>query len=715
MKLGKTKRDHVSSTTLDQAFSRRSFVIGAGMGGIGVLLAARMAFIAIAENEKYELESESNRVNLSLIPPRRGWILDRNGAPLASNRADFRVDVIPDQLVDTSATLAALGNILDLDAATMADITKRVDEAASFQPVEIATGLDYEDFAAVSVRLPDLPGVIPQRGFSRFYPTGPSVGHLLGYVGPANAEEYKEEGDPLLITPGFKIGKDALEHQFEQDLRGVPGARRVEVTASGRIVKELETRDDVQGDPVHLTIDGPLQDYAARRIGLESGSAVVMDCRSGDILCMSSMPSFDPNSFSAGIGSVEYAMLREDERVPLRNKVLKGLYPPASTVKPMVSMALLKAGVDPGERVQCSGGLRVGNRVFRCWKRGGHGPVDMAMGIYQSCDVYFYAMAQRIGMDPIAMMARRCGMGQEFDLPVTSQFYGTVPDPAWKLKKYEQEWQPYDTVNATIGQGYMLANPLQLAVMSARLATGRHVEPRLNRKTPIKGFDTVDFSDEHVRYVRQAMSDTVNGPGTAGRARLPIEDVLMAGKTGTAQVVGLNFSDGRSGPWKYRDHGLFIFFAPFDNPRYAGAVVIEHGGGSGSAYPIARDIMTFIFDPAKGMEALTALETQWGGTAQERLIRKYAAYAAAAGETVAPAPTRSEEIFDRVEAEARLAGRQSERLGDRVVDPRPEADPRSAPRMPQPAPAASPAADTATPAPASTSTPVAAPTQGPSQ
>ena len=684
MKLGKGKRDHVSSTTLDQAFSRRSFVIGAGMGGIGILLAGRMAYIAIAENEKYELESESNRVNLSLIPPRRGWILDRNGAPLASNKADFRVDVIPDQLVNPKATLAALGKILDLDAATLADISKKVDEAASFQPVEVATGLDYEDFAAVSVRLPDLPGVVPQRGYSRFYPTGPSVGHLLGYVGPANAEEYKEEGDPLLITPGFKIGEDALEQQFEQNLRGVPGARRVEVTASGRIIKELETREDVQGAPIHLTIDGPLQDYAARRIGLESGSAVVMDCRTGDILCMSSMPSYDPNSFSAGIGSVEYSMLREDERVPLRNKVLKGLYPPGSTVKPMVSMALLEQGIDPSERVLCTGGLRVGNRVFRCWKRGGHGMVDMAAGIYQSCDVYFYAMAQRTGMDPIAVMARRCGMGQEFELPVTSQFYGTVPDPAWKLKKYEREWQAYDTVNATIGQGYMLANPLQLAVMSARIATGNHVEPRLNRKTPIKGFDEVNFSDEHVRYVRQAMSDVVNGPGTAGRARLPIETVKMAGKTGTAQVVSLSNSDGRTGPWKYRDHGLFIFFAPFDNPRYAGAVVIEHGGGSGAAYPIARDIMTYMFDPAKGMEALSALEEQWGGTAQERLIKKYAAYAAAAGETVPPAPSRSEEIFDQVEAEARVASRQSEQIADRVIVPRPEADPRAAPRMPQP-------------------------------
>ena len=680
-RLGKNrKRDVVTATSLDNAYTRRSFVISAGMGGLGILLAARMGYIAIAENERYELESESNRVNLSLIAPRRGWILDRNGKPLASNRADFRVDVIPDQLVDVETTLGALGQILDLDEASLADVTKRVNEARSFQPVEVAAGLEYEDFAAISVRLPDLPGVIPQRGFSRYYPTGPSVGHLIGYVGPANAEEYEEEGNPLLITPGFKIGKDGLEKQFEQNLRGTPGARRVEVTASGRIVQELETRDDVQGKPVQLTIDGPLQDYAARRIGLESGSAVVMDCRNGDILCMSSMPSFDPNSFSAGIGRVEYAMLREDERVPLRNKVLKGLYPPGSTVKPMHCMSFLQAGVDPNYSITCGGGVRIGNRFFNCW--GNHGQVDMAKAIYQSCDSYFYRVAMDVGFDKVADFAKYIGMGQTFDLPVISQFFGTVPSPAWLEEKYGRPWQNYDTANSSIGQGYYLANPLQLAVMTSRLATGRHIEPRLVKTEAARGFDQVDFKDEHVAYVRQAMSDVVNGPGTAGRGRLPFDDILMAGKTGTAQVVSLSKSDGRTGPWKFRDHGLFVFFAQFDKPIYAGAVVIEHGGGSGAAYPIARDLMTFMFDPAKGLEALNALETQWGGTAQERLTRKYAAYAAAAGESVPPAPARSEDIFDQVEAEARMAARQSEAIADAPVRPRSEANPVGEPRTP---------------------------------
>ena len=667
----------LSSNSLKETFDRRSFVVGAVQGGVGLLLAARMGYIAVAENEKYKMEAESNRVNLTLIPPRRGWILDRNGSPLASNRTDFRVDIIPERLHDPETTVALLADLLNFGDAQRLDLAQRVQDAAGYQVVPVASGLDYEKFAAVSVRLPELPGVVPQRAYSRYYPTGSSVGHLVGYVGVPNREEYDAEPQPLLLTPGFKMGKDGLEQQFDQVLRGVPGARRVEVTASGRTVRDLETREDKPGNPIRLSIDGPLQDYAARRIGLESGSVVVMDCLTGDLMCMASMPSFDPNSFSDGIGRVEYSMLSENDRIPLRNKVLKGLYPPGSTVKPMVAMAFLQAGLKPEASVYCGGGLRVGDRYFRCWKRGGHGQVNMGKAIYQSCDTYFYHFAQQIGMDPIAEMARHCGMGQEFPLPVVSQFYGTVPDPAWKMNKYDRPWAAFDTVNATIGQGYMLANPLQLAVTSARLATGSNIMPRLISSDDKPKFESMGFDTEHVRIIQQAMSDVVNGPGTAGRARLPVDGVKMAGKTGTAQVVGLNLSNGRTGPWKYRDHGLFTFFAPFDNPRYAGAVVIEHGGGSGSAYPIARDVMTFLFDPKKGLEALHSLERQWGGTAQERLDRSYASYAAAAGVDLPPAPAPIK-LARQVDAEARAAVAEPDAPVTEAVTPR--EDPTAATR-----------------------------------
>ena len=288
---------HTTTGTLHNSFDRRSVVLGALQGGVGLLLATRMGYIALAQNEHYKMMAESNRVSLTLIPPRRGWILDRVGQPIASNRADFRVDLIPERVIDVDKTLAELGPLLQLTAIQVQDIKDKLDEAHGFQPVELASHLDWEKFAAVSVRTPDLPGVDPQRGFARQYPTGPSVGHLVGYVGPASAKDYEREKNPLLITPGFKIGKDGLEKRYDTQLRGVPGARRVEVTASGRIVRDLETRDDIPGDPIKLTIHGGLQDYAARRIGLESAAVVVIDCHTGGILALVSMPSFDPNSF----------------------------------------------------------------------------------------------------------------------------------------------------------------------------------------------------------------------------------------------------------------------------------------------------------------------------------------------------------------------------------------------------------------------------------
>ncbi|TCM22010.1 peptidoglycan glycosyltransferase [Novosphingobium sp. PhB165] len=681
---------HVSAGTLRNSFDRRSLVVGGIQGGIGVLLASRMAYLAIGQNEKYKLEAESNRVNLSLIPPRRGWILDRFGTPLASNRADFRVDVIPERMVDSAHTLATLGQLLSLTPIAMQDLEDKIDKSRGFAPVEVASGLDFERFAAVSVRLPDLPGVVTQRGFSRYYPTGSSVGHLVGYVGPASAEEYEKDRDPVLITPGYKVGKDGLEKYFEKDLRGKPGARRVEVTASGRIVRDLDTREDVPGKTIKLTIDAGLQDYASRRIGLESGSVVVIDCTNGDILAMASMPSYDPNSFSDGIGRLEWKMLSDDDHVPLRNKVLRGLYPPGSTVKPMVALSFLEAGLDPNESVVCNGGLRVGNRVFHCWNHHGHGQVNMLKGIYQSCDVYFYNFAQRMGMDPIAAMARRLGLGQEFPLPVSGQSYGTVPDPAWKERKYGKPWAVFDTVNATIGQGYFLVNPLQQAMQVSRIASGKKLMPRLIHGAHDAPPESLGVKQEHLDLIHSAMNEVVNGRGTAGKARIPIPGVLMAGKTGTAQVVGLNFGNGKGGQWKHRDHGHFICFAPFDNPRYAIAVAIEHGGGSGAAYPIARDVMTYLWDKQKAMEVLEGFEKDWGGTAQQRLEARYRKYATEYG-VGAPAVSPEQENLAVQQAESTAEAQQPIVRDAQSPAPEPVAADNPAP-PPSPAPAASPSA-----------------------
>lgn len=636
MKFPFPKRKIVTEATQSFTFSRRAMVVGGLQGAIGAVLVGRMAWISVVQNEKYSLLSESNRVNLTLIPPRRGWIIDRNGRPLANNRTDFRVDLIPQRIVDAEATITHLAQLLKLEPDDVDRIREDLEKSAGFRPVQVADKLTYDQYAAISVRLPDLPGVAPSQGFSRHYPAGATVGHLLGYVGPATAEDYKARRDPLLITPGFKVGKDGLERAFDRHLTGKPGAKRVEVTARGKIMQELTTRIDTPGRTIKLTIDAGLQEFAGRRLATQSGSVVVIDCHNGDVLALASMPSFDPNSFSDGISHLEYEMLSKDDHVPLRNKTLQGLYPPGSTVKPMVALALLEAGIGPQETINCPGAIRVGNTLFHCHKRRGHGSLNMRGAIAQSCDIYFYQMAQRIGMDRIASMARRIGMGQKFDLPFPSQSYGTVPDPAWKERKYNQKWQVYDTVNATIGQGYMLINPLQMAVMAARLATGKQLMPNFIFGAPRPDPVSVGASEEHLVVIRDAMNAVVNGGGTGGAARSSIPGVMVAGKTGTAQVRRITMAERAGGvrgnsslAFKLRDHALFQGFAPFDNPRYAIACIIEHGGHmirNEDAPMIASDTLSYLFDPAKAMEKLETLEKGWGGTPTERQARQMASF-----------------------------------------------------------------------------------------
>lgn len=612
------------------SFSRRAMLIGGAQLGVGGLLAARMSYISIVDNKRYALLSESNRVNLTLIPPRRGWIVDRYGKALADNRVALRVDIIPDRLENQDAVLSRLSSILSLEPDRVDRIRRDIEASGGAQPVEVATDLSESLFAAVSVNLPELPGVVPARGFVRSYPAGPSVAHLIGYVGAASAEEYAERRDPLMLTPGFKVGKDGLEKDFEAELRGRPGARRAEVTARGKLVRELETQGDQPGSTLQLTIDADLQDFAARRMGLESGSMVVIDTWTGGIMALVSMPAFDPNSFTDGIGRLEWAMLNEDERIPLLNKAMRGLYPPGSTLKPMVVLALQAHGIDPEETVFCPGGYRLGNRFFRCLGR--HGTMNMTHAIAKSCNTYFYSMGRRIGFDAIAPVAKTLGLGQEFDLPGTSQRYGTIPDSAWKQRRFSQEWSQSDTLNATIGQGYVSVSPLQLAVMSARIASGRMLQPRLLLGEAAHNAPPLPFPAEHLAIARQGMDMVVNGAGTATRSRLEIPNVALAGKTGTAQVRGLNRGNGKGGAWRSRDHGLFVCFAPVDNPRYAASVVIEHGvGGARAAAPVAKDVFTFLYDRERALAALTELEAGWGGTPSERLARRYAAVQAAAG------------------------------------------------------------------------------------
>ncbi|MBD8547474.1 penicillin-binding protein 2 [Sphingomonas sp. CFBP 8760] len=667
------------------SFSRRAWLLGAVQAGFGTMLVGRMGWLAIAENDRYTAMAESNRVNATLVPPRRGWLIDRHGVPIANNRTDFRVDIIPDRLRDEEAerVLQALARILRLPPEEVERVRIDLRHAAGFQPVQVAEKLDWERFAAVSVHLPELPGVQPTRGFARHYPGGAAVAHLTGYVGAPTAEQFKETRDPLLVTPGFKLGKDGLEKSLEARLRGQAGAKRVEVTARGKLVAELATRPDVPGKNTRLTIDAGLQEYAARRLGTNSGSTVVIDCRTGEMLCMVSMPAYDPNSFSDGISHLEWQMLSDNDHVPLMNKVTQGLYPPGSTVKPMNALALLEAGVASTDRINCTGAMRVGTGVFHCHKRHGHGPLDMKGAVAQSCDIYFYEMIRRMGYDRIAPVARAVGLGQKFDLPFGSQRYGTVPDSAWKLAKYKDRWTVADGLNASIGQGYVLANPLQLAVLAARLASGRALQPSLLASQVHHDVPALPFQSEHLQLVREAMWGVVNGGGTGGAARMNVPGVSLAGKTGTAQVRRITMAERRSGvltngqlPFKMRDHALFVGFAPADNPRYAISVVLEHNGHTVRNLDtpmIGRDIMTWLFDRDRAIASLATIEPSWGGDIATRMAADEAAYRAAHRPAPAAAATKTDAVVPSdapaVEAATDLANQTQAAMANGIDTP----------------------------------------------
>lgn len=615
-------------------FSRRALLLGAGMAATGGLLAGRMAWLALFEGERYQLKAQENRIQNRLIPPRRGWITDRHGKPIAMNRPDYRLELRPAEVDNLDATLIAIRQVVDIDLGEEQRIRDDFASQPSFMPVVVRQNLTWPEFSACNVRLATLPGVAAVQSFSRFYPEGDRFAHLVGYVGAPTPEQYKAEKNPLLIYPGFRIGKDGIERHEDRRLRGQAGASRVEVTARGELVRELGTRPDQPGETLRLTIDRNLQSYAARRLGDNSASVIVVDCVTGDVLAMVSMPAYDPNIFSRRVPASLWKALQEDDHTPLLNKSAMGLYPPGSTFKMVTTLALLEAGIDPGESVNCTGAYRLGNNIWHCHARRGHGGVNMHRALPLSCDTYFYAMGRRVGIDAIAAMARRLGLGQEYPLPIPGQADGIVPDRAWKQRRYGKAWREGETLNASIGQGYIITNPLQLAVMTARLASGRAVLPRLIADGTTPEFPSLGIPESHLAVVRQGMFDVVNARyGTAPAARSPVPDIGIAGKTGTAQVRRITMAERQRGvirnealPWKQRDHALFVAFAPAGAPRYACSVILEHGiAGGRYAAPIARDVLTYLFEPERALAVLPAIEAEATRTRAERQMAEAAA------------------------------------------------------------------------------------------
>ncbi|MEL6618012.1 MAG: penicillin-binding protein 2 [Pseudomonadota bacterium] len=601
------KRPRIDIEASHRLLTRRAAVLGGLQLAFVAGLGARMQYLQVDQADQFRLLAEENRINIRLIPPERGEVFDRNGVALARNVPSYRIVVVREDAGDVEQVIEQLQRVVSIDPEELDRAITEIRRSPPFLPVTVADEVTWDDLSRVSVNAPALPGVTPEVGLSRVYPLGSDFAHVLGYVGPVSDYDLEriEDPDQLLRIPRFQIGKVGVEAKIEERLRGKAGARRVEVNAAGRVMRELDRRDGIAGADLQLTIDAKLQRYVQARMKDESASAVVIDLDSGDLVAISSTPTYDPNLFVRGISSRDYKALTDNKYRPLASKSVQGTYPPGSTFKMITAMAALEEGlIGPDETVYCPGHLEVAGRRFHCWKRAGHGWVDLQNSLKQSCDVYYYDLALKVGIEKISAMANRFGLGMRHDVPMSAVAKGLTPTKDWKARVHGQDWVIGDTVNASIGQGYMLASPLQLAVMTARIATGRSISPRL-----VKSVDGIEMpsgrgtdlgmNENSLRKMRRAMFAVVNDRrGTAYGSRI-IEDAMrMAGKTGTSQVRNITAAERRAGvvrnedlPWERRDHALFVNFAPYDNPRYAVAVVVEHGGGgSKAAAPIARDI-----------------------------------------------------------------------------------------------------------------------------
>ncbi|MGP3695890.1 penicillin-binding protein 2 [Rhodobacter sp. NSM] len=594
--------------------NRRALFLGGAMTAMFAVLGARMRYLQVDQADEFKLLAEENRINIRLIPPTRGQIFDRNGRLIAGNEQNYRVVITREDAGDVEAVLRRLAGVIPLTEPDIERVMAEAKRHSPFVPIIVADRMAWDDLSKVAINAPSLPGVTPEVGLSRAYPLDSDFAHVVGYVGPVSESDLAkiEDPDPLLKIPEFQIGKIGVETWMEDTLRGKAGTKRIEVNAYGRMMREIDRVEGEAGDDIRLTIDAEIQDFVQARLGAESAAAVAIDVQTGDVLAICSSPSFDPNLFVRGISFKDYAALTENDHRPLANKAVQGAYPPGSTFKMVTALAALEAGaIGLDTAVYCPGHYETGGRRFHCWKRGGHGMVSLTRSLSESCDVFYYDVAQRVGIDKIAEMGRRLGLGIRHDLPMSAITEGIMPDKAWKRQRYEQEWRIGDTINASIGQGYVLASPLQLAVMTARVASGRAVQPRLVRavgetELPVADAPMLGVNGSILRAVREGMHSVINARrGTGYSNRIVDPTLVMAGKSGTSQVRNISTAERARGvisndqlPWNRRDHALFVGFAPYDAPRVAVAAVVEHGGGGSSvAGPIVRDVLLRCLTP----------------------------------------------------------------------------------------------------------------------
>ena len=595
-------------------FTRRALLVGGAQLAAFGALGAKLYQVQVVEGARYATLAETNRISARLIAPPRGRLLDRFGEPVAGNKLNWRALLIAEQTGDITATLDNFSRIVPLADHERVRIERELRRHRRFIPVTVREFLSWEDMASIEVNAPDLPGILVDVGTTRIYPFGPALAHIVGYVAPPNDTDVAE--DTMFALPGMRVGRAGVEKFHDKALRGRAGAVQLEVNAVGRVIRELDRQEGTQGQDIGLTIDSGLQKMVIDKIGDESASAVVMDARNGEVLAMVTNPSFDPSLFNSGVSQAQWLEWTRNRRAPLINKAASGLYAPGSTFKIVVAMAGLEAkAITPFDTVNCPGYLDFGDRRYHCWSKYGHGGMDLRGGLKNSCDVYFYEVARRTGIDRIAAMAHRFGLAVPLDIELPGTRQGFMPTRAWRMKQ-GKAWNIGDTIVSGIGQGYMQLTPLSLATMTARMATGRAVQPHLTRSlgnTLVPGSKAEDWpslgvSERALHAIREGMWAVVNEQGgSAPLARLPLPNVQMAGKTGSAQVRNVTREQREHGyksenqAWELRPNALFVAFAPYDAPRYAMALVVEHGNaGAAAAAPIARDIMTDVLtrDPA---------------------------------------------------------------------------------------------------------------------
>ena len=642
------------------SFSRRALLIGFSQVGLFGLLVGRVFQIQVNEADNYPLLSDNNRFNIDLIAPSRGNIYDRQGRILSTNAASFDIEIVPEWAGDLRQTLYKLSKYVKISENEIKSILLLAKSQRSFLPIIVKNNLDRQTISIVAINSPYLSGVNIKQNERRVFPQGSLAVHVTGYIGKVSKTELNKDF-PELYLQGYRIGKTGIEFQFDRIMRGKPGSKRVEVNAIGRIIRSSVEKKTIPGENIKLSLDISLQTNAVLRLQSgndqlksindpkvsniilndhaygrqliedrevvnqnkngefvlpESGSVVVMDVNTGEVLISASSPGYDPNKFDPGISASDWELLANHPRNPLVNKTISGQYPPGSTFKMMVGLAALETGVISSKtNFFCSGHIEVGDMKFHCWHKTGHGRVNLFKALEQSCDVFFYEIALKTGINKIAQLSRKFGLGTPTGINLPGERSGLIPDREWKVRVKGKTWRPGETIIAGIGQGYVLATPMQLAVMTARIANGgKKVVPSIlySNMSQVNKFESIGVSEKNIKIIKKGMELVTLGElGTGRFVRLNIKNVEMAGKTGTVQVRRISTAERESKegviknedrPWAWRDHAMYVGYAPMKSPKYAISVLVEHGGsGSSKAGPIAKDVMEAVLkeDPTR--------------------------------------------------------------------------------------------------------------------